>query len=378
MSAHIGRFAIKPLALAVIAVVAAAATSDAMAQRRGSTTTTTSTTPTTQVNPYSDPWFGIVWGELGWELSKALDDWGNPQTYVFEQSDFEKDCFSESGGCTQNLLNLTLSGTSLSSYWWETQDDAGTSLTEEFEPDEVADSTPPGNAPPPENAQGFPVDFRYNLFNGAEIPQVVDGQYVFNSAAFLAGEDVPLTVVFGGLPGPNSSPFSWKVTEDGSPTNIDGSAFGVLTEKTTEFLSFIETPDSNNSLDCPAGGVAVNSTDPDPNCILDLYGIKTSVGGLPLLTAPISTYAVLRFSSPGVIEGLAFVTNTFSIDGGEGGAPLPDNCVPSMGPANCNGASSRIVGENFRLVPEPGTVALLGLGLAGLGVARRRRTVADR
>ena len=56
---------------------------------------------------------------------------------------------------------------------------------------------------------------------------------------------------------------------------------------------------------------------------------------------------------------------------------LANNRPPcSYEPGACRGGvpSGRITENNIATIPEPGTLALLGIGLAGLIVARKRRS----
>ena len=57
-------------------------------------------------------------------------------------------------------------------------------------------------------------------------------------------------------------------------------------------------------------------------------------------------------------------------------SPLADRPDCSLTPGDCRGGvpSDRSnAGGNFAAIPEPGTLALIGMGVAGLVVARRRK-----
>ena len=52
---------------------------------------------------------------------------------------------------------------------------------------------------------------------------------------------------------------------------------------------------------------------------------------------------------------------------------LADRPPCSMFPGECRGGIPSTTRGNIAAVPEPGTLALMGLGVAGLVVARRRK-----
>ena len=86
----------------------------------------------------------------------------------------------------------------------------------------------------------------------------------------------------------------------------------------------------------------------------------TAFNGASLLgSLVVSADGTLDFSGFGLITRLLFVDNSDVIEGGEGGYGVGYATIRFSVP--------------MTEVPEPGTLALLGLGLAGLGFSRRRK-----
>lgn len=96
-------------------------------------------------------------------------------------------------------------------------------------------------------------------------------------------------------------------------------------------------------------------------------GAATLIGGLGL--GNISVQFGLTFAD-GLLYGLSSAGNIYTINTATGAATLAASTT--CGGVACDGWEG-LAAPTSVSVPEPGTLAILGLGLAGLAVARRRK-----
>jgi hypothetical protein len=134
-----------------------------------------------------------------------------------------------------------------------------------------------------------------------------------------------------------------------------------------------------NSLDIPwLGGVDTNfaarvtgSIDMVAAAVWDIFvdhddGVRVTVNGVKIIEFPGITDNYLSYSPASLGAGTNLVEVIFFEHRGGASLELYAGVPGTVGPDDLIG---------LRTVPEPGTLALLGIGLFGLGLSRRKKTV---
>jgi len=139
---------------------------------------------------------------------------------------------------------------------------------------------------------------------------------------------------------------------------------------------------------CPAAGVFAN------NFTVGSPGVYFTYGGFTFtvtnVAAPVATPLTcdiiatdqcsdgLRFTAAGVVTGNGFDPTLFLLSWtATGNCTQPANAVTPICGSNITGSWAASITATGRVIqiPEPGTLALLGLGLSALGFSRRKKKV---
>ena len=148
-------------------------------------------------------------------------------------------------------------------------------------------------------------------------------------------------------PQPLADPFFWTSTGTGNDV-----LFTITSDPTQIILTIQDQADATN---LTGAGFQLTGIEPLPDMLIEIANVEF-IGG------DNADWTSLPTANP-------FVINT-GLPGNMATIEWTDLAGADFSSAQPGGARARI---NLNFVPEPGTAALMGLGLAGLGVARRSR-----